>query len=256
MSVPISTKIPSNAQQVTARAFLYEVLAYLMRHPSFHTGCITIDEQGPFWLEVLEQAGYQDKEKLATTLRRVIEQWKVTDQTQWIRQHEDCYGFVAHGAVAPYEMEYGLEHTHRQPHLLADIAGFYRAFGLEPLSATTERVDHISVECEFMYYLLLKQAHALQTGQVENAAICARAAEQFLKEHLGFWAPSFGMGLSKYAPPGLIKASADFCLVFILLECQERDIVPGPQDLLLRAAEEKEDPGCMGCSPQTDKECA
>ena len=256
MSVPISTKIPSNAQQLAARAFLYEALAYLMRHPAFNVECATIDKEGPFWLELVDKAGYQNKEKLINAVREVIGHWRVTDQKQWISQYEDCYGFVAHGAAAPYEMEYGLEHTHRQPHVLADIAGFYRAFGLEPLSATTERVDHLSVECEFMYYLLLKQAHALQEGQVENAMICAQAAEQFLKEHLGFWAPSFGMRLSKYAPPGLIKASAGFCSVFIILECREREIVPGPQDLPLRAAEEKEDPGCMGCATKTDGECA
>lgn len=256
MSAPISTKIPSNAQQLMARAFLYDALAYLMRHPAFHVECTTIDADGPFWLELADKAGYQNSERLTGALREVIGQWRVTDHKKWVDQHEDCYGFVAHGAAAPYEMEYGLEHTHRQPHLLADIAGFYRAFGLQPLNATTERVDHISVECEFMYYLLLKQAHALQEGQVENAATCARAAEQFLKEHLGSWAPSFAMRLSKYAPAGLIKASAEFCSIFITMECQERDIVPGPQDLPLRAAEEKEDPGCMGCATKPEGECA
>jgi TorA maturation chaperone TorD len=78
-----------------------------------------------------------------------------------------------------------------RPSGVADVAGFYRAFGVEPISAS-ERPDHISAELEFMQLLAAKEAVALgDEGEGERAAVCREAARAFLRDHLGRFVERF-----------------------------------------------------------------
>ena len=84
---------------------------------------------------------------------------------------------------------YGTEHLRmnevQRSKSLADIMGFYRAFGLKP---DTDRPDALPCELEFMHYLILKGSHALESGDSadakEKAAICLDAERKFFTEHL------------------------------------------------------------------------
>lgn len=67
---------------------------------------------------------------------------------------------------------------------MADVAGFYRAFGLD---FPGDRPDHISMELEFMRVVTMKEAKALMDGDKENAEICISAQKSFLSAHLGRW---------------------------------------------------------------------
>lgn len=67
---------------------------------------------------------------------------------------------------------------------MADVAGFYRAFGLD---FSGDRPDHIASELEFMRLLAMKEAKALMDGDVGNAGICLAAQKDFLTSHLGRW---------------------------------------------------------------------
>lgn len=79
----------------------------------------------------------------------------------------------------------------QQTGLMADIAGFYRAFGVDP-AAPGFRPDDLVVELEYMGFLCRKEAHARdhlgapRTGQVR------RAQREFLKDHLARWAIPLG----------------------------------------------------------------
>jgi putative dimethyl sulfoxide reductase chaperone len=91
---------------------------------------------------------------------------------------------------------YELGHLSRGPlfmntGILADIAGFYRAFGLEVADGSKDRVDHISIELEFMYFLALKEAFILKNGEQSNLKVCIEAQKKFLLDHLGRWAGIF-----------------------------------------------------------------
>src|SRR3972149_5214234 len=70
---------------------------------------------------------------------------------------------------------------------LADVAGFYRAFGLRVAAGFRERPDHIATELEFMQVLALKEARALARRDRAHAGICRRAQARFLQEQLGRW---------------------------------------------------------------------
>ncbi len=90
---------------------------------------------------------------------------------------------------------------------LADVAGFYRAFGVEMVPGS-ERPDHITAELEFMHLLALKQAIAEEAEDGdENAAICRDAARAFLRDHLGRWTDRFAARLEETgADPAYVAA--------------------------------------------------
>jgi TorA maturation chaperone TorD len=67
---------------------------------------------------------------------------------------------------------------------MADIAGFYRAFGF---SFDGERPDHICLELEFMRILSLKEAIALKEGDKKKQDITINAEREFLSSHIGRW---------------------------------------------------------------------
>jgi len=81
---------------------------------------------------------------------------------------------------------------------MADVAGFYRAFGLFVSESAHERADHISLETEFMAVLLTRELHALQEnlGQ-ELVDVCRDAQRKFFRDHLGWWLPAFGTNLMR-----------------------------------------------------------
>lgn len=84
-----------------------------------------------------------------------------------------------------YGAEYLAENEFHRAQLLADIAGFYRAFGVAPVA---ERPDALACELEFMHYLIYKQLYALTsntlTDVTDKAAICFDAQQKFFAEHL------------------------------------------------------------------------
>lgn len=115
-------------------------------------------------------------------------------------EYAAAFGHTVAKECPPYETCYGSSHIFMQTHELADIAGFYRAWGLEISEEAKERPDHVSVELEFMSYLAFKEAHALGRGELEKAALVRKVQTQFLAEHLGRWVPAFSGLLEKSAP--------------------------------------------------------
>ena len=95
------------------------------------------------------------------------------------------------GTVPAYETSYepGTGSAGGPTFQMADIAGFYRAFGFE---VTGERPDHIVPELEFLALLLVKEGFALIAEDRDGAGVCAEARGKFVAEHLGRWLPLLG----------------------------------------------------------------
>ena len=88
----------------------------------------------------------------------------------------------------PYESEHKkFADEFGKAHHMADLMGFYRAFGVQP---ARERPDHIAAELEYMHYLTVKEAHAQEKGEGEHASVCREAQEKFLRDHLTTWTDS------------------------------------------------------------------
>lgn len=127
--------------------------------------------------------------------------------------------FGAAGSLC-YETEYGLPHEYRQSQEMADIAGFYRAFGFNLGGAVRERPDHVAVELEFMHALALKEAYALETAVPEHVEICAAAAGKFLQDHLGRWIGLFAQSVAHNAPDALYAPLAAFAAAFVQADAE------------------------------------
>jgi TorA maturation chaperone TorD len=97
-----------------------------------------------------------------------------------------------------FETAYIDNEAGRQTERMADIAGFYRAFGVDA-SAGGVRPDDICVELEFMGYLNRKQVYAAEHLGAPRVAQVLRAQRIFLQDHLGCWAGALGRRLVTHA---------------------------------------------------------
>jgi DMSO reductase family type II enzyme chaperone len=96
------------------------------------------------------------------------------------------------GTLCPHqESDYLAEHTFQKTDVMADVAGFYAAFGLRVSGQHRELPDFLGTELEFLHWAAEREAAALQEGNEEAAAVCRQARETFLSEHLGSWVTPF-----------------------------------------------------------------
>ena len=160
------------------------------------------------------------------------------------------FGHTARGAVAPYETEYGNEALFQQPQELGDLMGFYCAFGLTVKFAEHERADHISCECEFLSFLAMKEAYALEHGDSAMLAETRKAEKLFLRDHLGRFLPTFAQQLSREDPAGFYAHLADLCLRFVSQETDRLAIRLRAVNLPLRPADDDRVP--MACGSGTE----
>ena len=135
------------------------------------------------------------------------------------QEYEAVFGYCSSKNCPPYETEYcALKDIHFRSQQMADVAGFYRVFGLKPSSKVHDRLDHISLETEFMAILITRQLHALhQDLCAEAAEVCYEAQRAFFKDHLGWWLPAFGVRLMKEAS-GFYKIFGKLICAFIPAE--------------------------------------
>jgi DMSO reductase family type II enzyme chaperone len=109
----------------------------------------------------------------------------------------------------PYEGAYGAAaQMAGKSAELADIAGFYTAFGLTPAATQPDLEDHIAAELEFMSVLATKEAYAMAEGAAEGVEVLRRAQVSFLSDHLGRWAESFAADLVPATPLPYYTAAA------------------------------------------------
>ncbi len=120
--------------------------------------------------------------------------------------NEDC---------PPYETAFSASHIFQQTSEQADIAGFYRAFGVDPEG---ERPDHLTLELEFTYLLALKEAHAREAGEPDHVGTCRDAQRLFLRKHLARWAPLIGQRVAVTGAGSLYGAAAQLLLAFVRYE--------------------------------------
>lgn len=145
--------------------------------------------------------------------------------------------------VPLYETEHGPMRGLAKGHDLADIAGFYRAFGLAlDHEAEQDMLDHIAIELEFYSVLLLKQQALSELGDTEGGEIVEDARKKFLREHLGRFARLIAdqavvSGHELYGP------IFDWCARLVEGECERLSVEPVPLEFF-RDSGERDDPSC------------
>lgn len=164
--------------------------------------------------------------------------------------YEGSFGLLVSSTAPPYESEYvDGKLSFQRAHLLADVAGYYRAFGLEPSTAHPERPDHVALELEFMATLLdLEQqaAACCSPEALEQQSICRDAQRQFVTDHLAWWLPAFAALLRREVVHGFYAEVADLLAALIAAERALLSVPPphvAPQPSRIDRPEE-----CDGCA--------
>lgn len=158
-----------------------------------------------------------------------------------------------------YETEYDRRRALAKGNELADIAGFYRAFGfaLDSSQDGMEMLDHAGIELEFYALMLMKDIHLAETGDAKGVEIVSDAGAKFLKAHLGRFIGSISRR------PG-VEASAFYgpvfkwCARLVASECGRLELEVIPADWVDGEALKEEEMNCGlggGCSvvPETDR---
>ena len=131
-----------------------------------------------------------------------------------------------HANCPPYGTEYTGAHVFMRAQQLADVAGFYRAFGLRVAADFRERPDHIATELEFMQVLSLKEALALARKERAHAGICRRAQARFLREQLGRWLAPYCQRLATLDAAGFYARLAGLARDFAAKDAARLGVEP------------------------------
>lgn len=258
MSAPRSTPTPSSAPPAEpgltpadlalCRSALWEALALGFRPPSAETIARLAMRDGADALT--EAAAVLDAGDRSDLAQRVAA--LAVEPAPALGDLEGAYarlfGHTARGQVPPYETEYGEDSLFEPPREMADLAAFFRAFGLALRPDARERPDHVACECEFLLTLARKEAHALEVGETAMLAETRRATRAFLRDHLGRWAAAFGNKLAREDPGGFYGALGGLCTAFVVSECRRVGVSAGPDFLRLRSPDLAAAP--MGCEPR------
>lgn len=164
---------PAAQTLLADRSAVYIVLARGFSHP---------DEAAFDFLRQCDQAGPHGDSDVATSLAALLASIRDGDLDTLKQAYMRLFDPV--NGPFPYESEHKTGHDFAKANILADIMGFYRAFGVEP---SGDRADHMAAELEFMHLLTLKEHYAAGKGDQEHAALCREAGEKFFREHLSLW---------------------------------------------------------------------
>ncbi len=172
---------------------------------------------------------------------------RLGDVSHLASEYTRSFGHTLSTECPPYETQYEYPHVFQQTQALADIAGFYRAFGLEISNSAGERLDHITVELEFMSFLAYKHAYAMTQHGEEQVEICLDALKKFMKEHLGRWVPTFAAQLARKAGEGFYKELAELTAWWVLKDAERLGVKPSKLREPNAASFELEEDGCLSC---------
>jgi TorA maturation chaperone TorD len=236
------------------RGLLYETLARALRRPSAASLATVREEEAAEALSgaaAAIEAG-QEGGPVAAAVADLIAAAAGAEIERLEISHQRLFGHTAQGKVPPYETEYGPGDLFRQSQELADIGGFYGAFGLAIDASRHERGDHIGAECEFLSFLAYKEAWELEGENPAALREVRRSQKLFLRDHAGRFGRAFARALAREAGDPFYRAAGDLCFAFLTAECERAGVRPGPEFLQLRPAEEADVPMACGSCPLAD----
>ena len=233
----------SDAQTATARSVVYDFLASMLSYPEPETFRSVATSSSCFELDLLLQQTFADLADHLRVVRAELRQFLTADdESAALRNtYTELFGHAVRGTCPPYELEYGNADILQQASELADIAGFYQAFGMDLPAESHERQDHIAVECEFMAVLAAKEAYAIESDNDEAQQVVCGAQQSFLADHLCRWSPACAHRLRNANPDGLYGKVATVLDQFIKAEAERFDVSCGPELLELRPIDAQRD---------------
>jgi TorA maturation chaperone TorD len=245
--IPTSPAIKDSpaVERALSRSKLYLLVSWSLLYPEDdefldYVQCGEFVEDGRAAIDALGVAldgigGERAKQKLVL-LRKQFDQiekvvasecvnWQLNDLQA---EHRRVFSNVITLDCPPYETLFGNDHVFAQSQVMGDIAGFYRAFGVELSKDVHERLDHLSVEFEFMHFLAYKESYSRCHDGADKTQIVLDAQKKFIKNHIGRWVPLFCRMLVKKADSGLYKHVAELMADWMDFESAFLGVTPQP----------------------------
>jgi TorA maturation chaperone TorD len=242
---PVSIKDSPAVERALNRSKIYLLVSWSLLYPEDeefldYLRCGEFVEDGRAAVDALEvvlgtEGGERAKRKLASlrTQLALVENLIASECVNWQlsdlqSEHRRVFSNVITLDCPPYETLFGNDHVFAQSHVMGDISGFYKAFGVELSKDIHERLDHLSVEFEFMHFLAYKESYSLCHDGPEKTQIVVDAQKKFVKNHIGRWVPLFCRMLTKKADSGLFKLVADMTADWMDFETAFLGVTPQP----------------------------
>jgi putative dimethyl sulfoxide reductase chaperone len=236
------------AETAVARSGMYRLLAETLAYPE--PAPSEAVRSGEFHRELATYAAYlppQPNEDAALRERCIeglagLEAIHGSATTDGLSEdYGDIFGHALSRDCPPYETEYAGAHIFMQSSELADIGGFYAAYGLAIDETQHERLDHISPELEFMHVLCEREAYALNNDRDEQAEACSQTQGQFIEDHLGRWGTYFAQLLATRGAGTVYGHTAPILEWFLSWETEYLDATPDLVTEIQAAAEPTDD---------------
>lgn len=203
------------------KAYIYRFLSLAFSYPSADLLKELGEALGDLSLSLKELSIEFDMENL----KRVIEESK----ERLLELQGEWNALFSTSLKAPAnETAYEMEKAARKAWELADIEGFYRAFGVGVKPPVEP--DSIVAELEFMSYLLLKRIHLERENLKEGVEIVEDAYKSFFRDHLGRWYRIFTDLLKEKAEEEYYKVIGSLLRAFLDVE-RERERIEGIKDI-------------------------
>ena len=169
-------------------------------------------------LNSCSQFDENNESELSGAFQKVISMVNELNRETIQNENVDIFGHTLSKQTAPYALEH-LKSTDVffRTQKLADLNGFYQAFGMEV--ECVERADHIATQTEFLSYLILKELVAIKKNLEEEIEICQKAFIDFHQEHFFDWAKMFSENLIEKVEGEFYPAAGKFLWGLI---CKEK----------------------------------
>ena len=246
---------PIQAQAVDeclARSVLARALSLGLQPPSEHTMRALFSAESRSALREAALVLQADPKGALHTAAHALSLSPEPTLSRLTEMYDAVFGHTLRGKVCAFETEYGNGPVFQQAQELADISGFYLAFGLGAPSGSADRLDHVACELEYLDFLSLKEACALESGDTEMLFVTRHALRRFVREHIGRFGIAFGSSLAREDAGGLYGALGVLCATFLRVQCLQLDIPEGEELLELRSTEEESVP--MACGSGGDRD--
>ncbi len=212
----------SKAKTLLTRAALYRLLARAFAYPS--PGHVAEVREA---FAALSSELERGQGPLGRYLPRARRAWRQAEEE--ILSAGYLRLFATGGPVRLHETAYGDARRFAGREVeLADLNGFYAAFGFGLSQTDPDLPDHFSVELEFLALLLVKEAWARMRGWRRESHVTADAVSRFLEQHLGRWLEPLGFALDDAGAGSPWRELADLASAAVEDECRQRRVRPQP----------------------------
>ncbi|MDR7522886.1 MAG: molecular chaperone TorD family protein [Armatimonadota bacterium] len=240
--MPVVRAEADATERAMARSLVYRFLSVALRPPEEVLAAVDPARWQASLEAVRTVAG-----GAAAALEAAMDACQRADPSALSDDYQRTFGHQVGMTCPLYEAQYIPGGIFPQAQCLADVAGFYRAFGVEVDEGARERPDHVSLELEFMHVLAYREAYARVHHGPGEVALLQDAQRAFLRDHLARWVPSFARLVAQRAG-GPYRSLASALAAWVTAEAEALGAGPVPEvDLAPSGGGEAPDAAPLPC---------